>query len=63
MQTRILAARQAGMSVESARALVANPTPIHSPFLRRLAWDALRAARDEAARANWRSGNNPQGAA
>lgn len=25
MQTRILAARQAGMSVESARALVANP--------------------------------------
>jgi|GEM_PF-3052414 len=45
MASRILAARQAGMTLQSARALIANPTPTHSPFLRRLAWDVLKGER------------------
>ena len=35
-------ARQFTLNIEQARAIVANPTPQQSPFLRRLAWIALK---------------------
>lgn len=42
-----MSARCFQLAEEQARAIVANPTPAQSPMLRRLAWSALKHARQE----------------
>jgi hypothetical protein len=39
--------QQFQISLQDARAIAANPTPDQSPFLRKLAWFSLKAARDQ----------------
>lgn len=40
-------ARHFHLAEAEARAIVANPTPAQSPFLRRLAWTSLKQARNQ----------------
>lgn len=48
MRSKTHEPRSFTLAEAQARAIVANPTPAQSPFLRRLAWCSLKQARDQA---------------